>query len=152
MVEDPCSTHRQLCRPRWQVELARRNDPHLYVLLIASPVECRYAGCSCIDNMWQTGLYLILCVTFWYYPGTSPVLGVDMTPAHARNLNGILTLHALFRSPSHGELLEGASTGLMLGRHDMSLRESVSPVRRRTHPYTYALYIRTFSLDFSLTA
>lgn len=60
-----CSAHRQLRHPRRQVELAGRDDPYVYVY-------CRLLGGHlCTDRVCLLGLYLILCVTFWYYPGMS---------------------------------------------------------------------------------
>lgn len=62
----------ELCRSRWQVKLARRHDPDVYVLT-HNDLE--------LADLGGAGLYVILGVTFWFYPGieTLDTLNVKCT-------------------------------------------------------------------------
>lgn len=54
------SSDGQLCGARWEIKLAGRLRSHVYV-------SYRIKQTNDLCNL---GLYLILAVTFWYYPGS----------------------------------------------------------------------------------
>lgn len=59
-----CSYHCQLHRSGRQVKLARRDDPDMYVHVDNNARTFLLTICD------ESGLYLIVAVTFWFYPGT----------------------------------------------------------------------------------
>lgn len=59
------SSYRKLCRPGWKIKLAGGFHPHGLVLLSLI--------FYLLTNV-LSGLYLILAVTFWFYPGMWPLV------------------------------------------------------------------------------
>ena len=68
-----CSFDCQIRCSRWEIKLASWHDPHVYV--------CRRSrtGIS-FFSAWELlltstlGLYVIVGVTYWFYPGNDPVV------------------------------------------------------------------------------
>lgn len=118
-----CSAYRQLRRPRRQVELARRDDPNVYV----SPYGCTGLFFSLLTTRDNQACISFSVLRFGITP-VSQLFGVDV------DARGVLTCRVCFRYYSRIELL----------------KENAYLGPRSPRSRTYVSIIYTFS-SYSLT-